>query len=240
MVKAFTLLELLIVVSMIAILSAIAIPNFLEAQTRQKVSRSSADMRTMAAAIESYAIDNSGYPTAAFRSSFGGVGLAGPSLVDPTLPGSSWVSYRLFRLTTPVAYLTTIYEDPFASAGYTGPAASFSSNYDSYDYIDALSFYPGGPFDTFSAANYRGAGISSGSMWRLAGAGPDELNTFGGSYVGAFSQGQLASGIVDYDPTNGSVSKGDIVRVCSKPGPMNSFRIPSIDRIKNVYNEPIP
>lgn len=60
--RAFTLIELLIVVAIISILAAIAVPNFLEAQTRAKISRCKADMRTMATAIEAYAVDFVKYP----------------------------------------------------------------------------------------------------------------------------------------------------------------------------------
>jgi type II secretion system protein G len=60
--KAFTLIELLIVVAIIAILAAIAVPNFLEAQTRSKVSRTKADMRSVSVALEAYATDNNRYP----------------------------------------------------------------------------------------------------------------------------------------------------------------------------------
>src|SRR5210317_2224960 len=61
-IKAFTLIELLIVVAIIAILAAIAVPNFLEAQIRSKVSRVKSDQRSLATAIESYYVDNNSYP----------------------------------------------------------------------------------------------------------------------------------------------------------------------------------
>ncbi len=60
--SGFTLIELLIVVAIIAILAAIAVPNFLEAQVRAKVSAIKADQRTLRTALESYCIDNKCYP----------------------------------------------------------------------------------------------------------------------------------------------------------------------------------
>jgi type II secretion system protein G len=61
----FTLIELLIVIAIIGILAAIAIPNLLNAVQRGKQKRSMSDMRSLATAVEAYAVDNNYYPTAA-------------------------------------------------------------------------------------------------------------------------------------------------------------------------------
>jgi type II secretion system protein G len=63
--KGFTLIELLIVVAIIGIIVAIAIPNLLNAIQRAKQKRTMGDMRTIGTAAEAYAVDNNRYPAAA-------------------------------------------------------------------------------------------------------------------------------------------------------------------------------
>ena len=63
--KGFTLIELLIVVAIIGIIAAIAIPNLLAAINRGRQKRTMADIRTIGTAVEAYATDFNFYPKAA-------------------------------------------------------------------------------------------------------------------------------------------------------------------------------
>jgi general secretion pathway protein G len=230
----FTLIELLIVVAIIAILAAIAVPNFLEAQVRAKVSRAKADMRTYATGIESYYIDNNNYPMIiAPNSAFlGGAapasGINGPSIFNPGVYG---VSSRFIWITTPIAYITSVFRDPFVAptVGVSlNPDGSKSDGYDGYDYVDAKTLGPGGRI-----GGTRAAAICSGAAWHIVSSGPDRINGFGG---GTSDQAYGPIG-VDYDPSNGTLSTGDIVRIASGLGVLaDGGPLPAIDRIKNEYN----
>lgn len=75
--KGFTLVELLVVVTIIAILVGIAVPNFMGAVTRTRVARAFAEMRGIGNVIQIYWIDHSTFPASS-------ADLTGPGLVYMT------------------------------------------------------------------------------------------------------------------------------------------------------------
>lgn len=62
----------LVVIAIVGILAAIAIPNLLTAMERSKQKRTMADVRTVATAVEAYAVDHKQYPNAIDVSSLSG------------------------------------------------------------------------------------------------------------------------------------------------------------------------
>jgi general secretion pathway protein G len=78
--SGFTLIELLIVVAIIGIIAAIAIPNLLNAIDRGKQKRTMSDMRSVGTAVESYAVDVNFYPVATSMTLIDGTALG----IQPT------------------------------------------------------------------------------------------------------------------------------------------------------------
>jgi prepilin-type N-terminal cleavage/methylation domain-containing protein len=181
--EGFTLIELLIVVLIIAILAAIAVPNFLEAQVRAKVSRAKADMRTLATALEAYQTDNLAYPID----------------VDYVM---GWYFYIGDSVTTPIKYISNNrLNDPFRYGKTKLGWVYERFRYINYDQREAeppsTDYLPGG------ALRY--------GHWKLSSAGPDggadlPLPDF------LFARFAGSQPPIIYDPTNGTASWGDIIR----------------------------
>ena len=155
--RAFTLIELLIVIAIILILIAIALPNFLDAQIRAKVARVQGDLRSIATAQEAYFIDRRIYTDDCLNNKIGCI-----------------------QLTTPIRYIAVLPIDPFGSHGTGSKEAvelldkalqfypmSTGTNPETYakvpgldrddpDIRDVYLIYSGGPFDKEPGGPTRG------------------------------------------------------------------------------------
>jgi prepilin-type N-terminal cleavage/methylation domain-containing protein len=193
--RAFTLIELLIVVAIISILASIAVPNFLEAQTRARVARARNDMRVVATGLESYRVDSNAYPP---RTSFP----KGGALARAA--DASIRAYEMGRITSPIAYLSSLPRDLFETV-----LAPPNNGIDYWPYSISEPLFAAIP----SILN----GIRNrGGDWTLMSVGPDGSVGFSpGAAWGNFPPTPVQWGLTyrdEYDPSNGTISGGNLYR----------------------------
>ena len=183
--SAFTLIELLIVVAIIGILAAIAVPNFLSAMSRAKVARVKADIRSLQTAMGAYYVDNNAYP-----------------------PDHSYFEPRTWQhLTTPVPYINQIIRNPYeaknvaypygwlAIFGYSAEvivaSGGATSNWSPELTSIGLKYWinSAGP-DEYS--DLQDIGWNNVPLWRGLDSGTDHLDIL-------------------YNPSNGVISSGDLM-----------------------------
>jgi prepilin-type N-terminal cleavage/methylation domain-containing protein len=199
---AFTLIELLIVVAIIAILAAIAVPNLLEAQTRSKVARTLADMRTIIHGFTAYRVDNQWIPAEREQETMAFVWYR-------ALNGKESGVGRL--LTSPIPYLSTkVPYDIFNTNAYRKQIVHSGTF---FVQSASVALRARGRFDPTWSKPGTGAwtwAVQGGRIiyynWFIASTGPD-LTPWGFD-----SAGKLPAAAY-YDPTNGTVSWGDITYV---------------------------
>ena len=189
----FTLIELLIVVAIIGILAAIAVPNFLNAQLRAKVARVVSDMKALSKAEEMYHLDHNQY-------TFDG---------DCNVGGAEHLTY--IPLTTPIAYINSIPRDEFSALDpkFENLQTIKAGIQPVFEYTSRVSFGPNGtPNCKNIQANYDMLG-KVGVEYVMISLGPNGTLQFAWS-VQHYEQVGNGRGDFVYEPTNGLTSNGDI------------------------------
>jgi prepilin-type N-terminal cleavage/methylation domain-containing protein len=181
--RAFTLIELLIVVAIIGILAAIAVPNFMNAQIRAKISRVYADLRSVSTAIGMYTVDH------------------GREILDPNELANAGIYQRGSRvwgtLTTPISYINpSAFIDPFVPTDSPHANSAWEAVMDGVYHYRSIRF--------MRAVNNQGAASNAdkNAIYVARSPGPDRW------YIG--SPQRLYTWMA-YDASNGLQSHGDIM-----------------------------
>ncbi len=206
------MIELFICIALIAMLTALAIPNFLRAKTSSSVSRAKADFQHIAIGLEAYRVDIGSFPW--MDSSNGclrpqlGVGVA-----------------TLERLTTPIAYVTgSPFWDPFeGEKAYRGSSLEEAIVAGDSGYARTLKqyFYTTRNFYNNSIKYQSGPADINPLWYMLESTGPDKHHHYLYFALNPMTSDTLETrgflGKTIYDPTNGSTSRGSIWQVGGAP-----------------------
>jgi prepilin-type N-terminal cleavage/methylation domain-containing protein len=208
--KGFTLIELLIVIAIILILIAIALPNFLEAQVRAKTVKSQGDSRSLGLAVESFRVDRN-YLLIDIWDDDNTEGLLllfqrFGNIANPS-KASRMQRDVMAPLTTPNSYIAEIPQDPFLKDPKTvATSETWTGQLDTYTYFDRDPDVPDTAWpDDHNIQGYHWQNQLLSQVRRLSdgefaiiGSGPD------GEVVQSGTRG------IPYSATNGTKSAGNI------------------------------